>query len=354
VAYRNNGLHKAYKIDDEHKWGHVVDLKIGSEFDGEKVLGEAYKGYVLRITGGTDENGFPMKNGVLRKTRVKLLIPPRTCGLRSGREGERKRRSVRGCIIDRDIGAVHCAIAAKGAAEIDGLTNHKTPRRLGPKRANKIRKLFGLPKHSDKIVPKGQKKDQPAQKDKTKVNVDRFDVTRYVVKRPTKTKGDKQYYKAPKIQRLVTSQRIRRKTLRRKEKIESVTENNKVYGEFVARLKAARDARKKAETEATTEVAGTTATKPGQATTTKPGQAAATKPGQAAPAKPAATTKPGQAAPAKPATTATQGKPAPTATATQGKPAQGGQAAPAKQGQPAPAKPTPTTGALTTGKPKGK
>jgi len=342
VAYRNNGLHKAYKIDDEHKWGHVVDLKIGSEFDGEKVLGEAYKGYVLRITGGTDENGFPMKNGVLRKTRVKLLIPPRTCGLRKGREGERKRRSVRGCIIDRDIGAVHCAIASKGVAEIDGLTNHKTPRRLGPKRANKIRKLFGLPKHSDKIVPKGQKKDQPAQKDKTKVNVDRFDVTRYVVKRPTKTKGDKQYYKAPKIQRLVTSQRIRRKTLRRKEKIESVTENNKVYGEFVARLKVAREARKKAEADAATEAAATTAP---------------AKPGQAAPAKPAATTKPGQPAPAKPAPTATATKPAPTAT--QGKPAP---AAPAKQGQTAPAKPapttqpktTPTTGAPTTGKPKGK
>ena len=93
VAFRDNGLHKSYKIDDEHKWGHVVDLKIGSEFDGEKILGEAYKGYVLRITGGTDENGFPMKNGVLRKTRARLLIPPRTCGLRTGREGERKRRS---------------------------------------------------------------------------------------------------------------------------------------------------------------------------------------------------------------------------------------------------------------------
>ncbi len=228
VAFRDNGLHKAYKIDDEHKWGHVVDLKIGSEFDGEKVLGEAYKGYVLRVTGGTDENGFPMKNGVLRKTRARLLIPPRTCGLRSGREGERKRRSVRGCIIDRDIGAVHCAVVSKGVAEIAGLTDAKTPRRLGPKRANKIRKLFGLPRHSDNLG-----RDE---KSRQKVKIDRFDVTRYVVKRPTKAKGDKQYYKAPRVQRLVTADRRKRKTLRRTERKAGAEENVKVYKEYVARL----------------------------------------------------------------------------------------------------------------------
>jgi len=279
VSCRENGLSKGYKVEEENKWGQVIDLKIGSEFDGEKILGEAYKGYVLRISGGSDENGFAMKNGVLKKGRARLLIPPNTCGLRFGRDGERKRRSVRGCIIDRDIGAVHCTIISKGAAEIAGLTDVKTPRRLGPKRANKIRKLFGLPKHSDKI----------GTKDKTKVTVDRFDVCRYVVKRPGKAVGDKQYYKAPKIQRLITSQRLRRKRDSKKAKKQNVAHNAETYKTFIQKLKAAKEQRAKKEAE----------------TTQAPAQPAKA---PAQPAKPATTGK----APAQPAKPATTGKtPAP-------------------------------------------
>ena len=293
VAFRDNGLHKSYKIDDEHKWGHVVDLKIGSEFDGEKILGEAYKGYVLRITGGTDENGFPMKNGVLRKTRARLLIPPRTCGLRTGREGERKRRSVRGCIIDRDIGAVHCAIVSKGEVEIQGLTDKTDARRLGPKRANKIRKLFGLPRHSDNLG-----RDE---KSRQKIKVDRFDVTRYVVKRPCKPKGDKQFYKAPKIQRLVTADRRKRKVLRRTERKTGAEQNTQIYRDYVARLLAARDARK-AATETSPVAPAPAATKP----VPVPAKAAA-------PVKAAAPAKTPVAAPApaKPVPAATKPVPAP-------------------------------------------
>merc|ERR1712054_658519 len=85
--------------------------------------------------------------------------------------------------------------------ELEGLTDVTIPRRLGPKRANKIRRMFMLPKHSDNLN----------KKDAQKANVDRFDVCRYVVKRPSKAVGEKQYYKAPKIQRLVTSERMRRR-----------------------------------------------------------------------------------------------------------------------------------------------
>lgn len=291
VAFRDNGLSKGYKVDDEHKWGNLVELKIGSEFDAEKVLGEAYKGYVLRIAGGTDANGFPMKNGVLRKGRARLLIPHGTCGFKFGRTGERKRRSVRGCIVDRDIGCIHTTVVSKGEAEIAGLTDVKTPRRLGPKRANKIRKLFGLPKHSDKIDSK----------DKAKVNIDRFDVCRYVVKRPTKTVGDKQYYKAPKIQRLVTSQRIRRKRDNRKQKFQKVAESATEYKAFVDRLKAAKAERQK---QAPVEEAPKTTTK------TPATKAPATTKTTAAPAKTTAAPAKTTAAPAK-----TTAAPAKTTTA---------------------------------------
>lgn len=63
--------------------------------------------------------------------------------------------------------------------EIPGLTDKVIPRRLGPKRASKIRKLFNLSKEDD--------------------------VRQYVVKRPLPQKeGKKERFKAPKIQRLIT------------------------------------------------------------------------------------------------------------------------------------------------------
>ncbi|CAI9600214.1 unnamed protein product [Staurois parvus] len=37
-------------------------------------LGEEWKGYVVRISGGNDKQGFPMKQGVLTHGRVRLLL----------------------------------------------------------------------------------------------------------------------------------------------------------------------------------------------------------------------------------------------------------------------------------------
>jgi small subunit ribosomal protein S6e len=46
---------------------------MGQEIDGD-VLGDEYKGYIFRITGGNDKQGFPMKQGVLVNGRVRLLL----------------------------------------------------------------------------------------------------------------------------------------------------------------------------------------------------------------------------------------------------------------------------------------
>ena len=64
-------------------------------------------------------------------------------------QGERKRKSVRGCIVDGNLAVLNLAIVKKGEAEIPGLTDNTIPRRLGPKRASKIRKLFNLTKVDD-------------------------------------------------------------------------------------------------------------------------------------------------------------------------------------------------------------
>ena len=51
------------------------------------------------ILGGNDKQGFPMKQGVLTPQRVRLLLSKGQSCYRERRDGERKRKSVRGCIV---------------------------------------------------------------------------------------------------------------------------------------------------------------------------------------------------------------------------------------------------------------
>merc|ERR1712212_528871 len=112
-------------------------------------LGDEWKGYQLRITGGNDKQGFPMKQGVLTNERVRLLLSKGHSCYRPRRSGERRRKSVHGCIVDSNLSVLAMVIVKKGEGEIEGLIDTTVPRRLGPKRASKIRRLFNLTKEDD-------------------------------------------------------------------------------------------------------------------------------------------------------------------------------------------------------------
>ncbi len=101
------------------------------------------------------------------------------------RTGERKRKSVRGCITGPDLAAIFLRVVKKGEKEIDGVTNVARPNRLGHKRRGNIIKAFALDRKKD-------------------------DVRNYVVRREIK-RGDKTFYKSPRIQRMITETRLRRK-----------------------------------------------------------------------------------------------------------------------------------------------
>jgi small subunit ribosomal protein S6e len=124
------------------------DKKISTEVPGDSV-GEEWAGYVFRITGGNDKQGFPMKQGVLLPYRVRLLLSDGHSCYRPRRKGERKRKSVRGCIVGPDIAVLSLVIVKQGENEIPGLTDTVLPKRLGPKRATKIRRFFNLSKEDD-------------------------------------------------------------------------------------------------------------------------------------------------------------------------------------------------------------
>ncbi|MBA0682875.1 hypothetical protein Goari_024565, partial [Gossypium aridum] len=65
------------------------------------------------------------------------------------RNGERRRKSVRGCIVSHDLSVLNLVVVKKGENELPGLTDTEKTRMRGPKRASKTRKLFNLSKEDD-------------------------------------------------------------------------------------------------------------------------------------------------------------------------------------------------------------
>merc|ERR1712032_601279 len=84
------GMQKIIEIEDEKRLQNLYEKRMAQEIDGN-VLGDEFDGYIFRISGGND-----------------IAVPN----------------------------------------EVAGLTDDTVPRRLGPKRANKIRKLFNLSKYA--------------------------------------------------------------------------------------------------------------------------------------------------------------------------------------------------------------
>jgi len=240
IADPRTGGQTTIEIDNEKYIRPFFDKRMGQEIDGE-VMGEDYKGYVFRITGGNDKQGFTMKQGIMVNGRVRILFKGvRSKSYRPRRVGMRRRRSVRGCICGPDLAVIMLRVVKQGDKDIDKVTNADRPNRLGRKRASRIRKTFDLDKKLD-------------------------DVRKYVIHRKIEktvkdadgNDKDRVYYKAPKIQRLITEKRIRRKKAIKNEKVnrwkttkEQKQKYEKLISQFVKEKKAADSAAKKAAEEA--------------------------------------------------------------------------------------------------------
>ena len=87
ISYPATGCQKVFEVDDEQKIKHFYDKRMAQVsslfyaleyypkiilwliFSFKEVpadhLGDEWKGYVFRVTGGNDKQGFPMKQGML-------------------------------------------------------------------------------------------------------------------------------------------------------------------------------------------------------------------------------------------------------------------------------------------------
>jgi len=103
------------------------------------------------------------------------------------------------------------------------------PKRLGPKRATNILKQFGL-------VNIYKKKSKDTEERKTL----RFLISKYATKRTFTNAKGKEVTKRPKIQRLITPERLRRKRVNKQIKEERRKANEQLMKAYRERIRALR------------------------------------------------------------------------------------------------------------------
>ncbi len=109
---------KTYSVDiDGNQKNAVNGKRIGQEFDGSVV---GLDGYKLKITGGSDKDGFPMRKNLLGTARRKVLVEGGT-GVRKLEKGEKRRKTMRGNTVSDDIIQLNTKVTEKGSKDIEEL-----------------------------------------------------------------------------------------------------------------------------------------------------------------------------------------------------------------------------------------
>ncbi|RZN73388.1 MAG: 30S ribosomal protein S6e [Candidatus Methanolliviera hydrocarbonicum] len=111
---------KSYQVEAVNK---ISGMNIGDELDGGSLgLG----GYRLKITGGSNKDGTPMKSDLPGGKRKKILFRKGGQGFKPRHDGERRRKMVCGEQIISETSQVNTIISKYGEKSVEdllGLTN---------------------------------------------------------------------------------------------------------------------------------------------------------------------------------------------------------------------------------------
>ncbi len=106
---------KSYQVDvKEGEAKKIKGRKIGEIVEGS-LLG--MPGYKVKVTGGSDKSGFPMKTGLHTQASSYLLIGDGV-GFKAER-GERRRRRVHGEVVGDQIVQVNTRVVEYGGKALD-------------------------------------------------------------------------------------------------------------------------------------------------------------------------------------------------------------------------------------------
>ena len=112
---------KAYMASTEEEL--FTGKKIGEVINLDEI---GLPGYEAKITGGSDKDGFPMSRSIVGQGRRKILTKD-ALGFKASKKGERKRISVRGNTISKEIAQLNVIITKKGTADITKVLMKKGP-----------------------------------------------------------------------------------------------------------------------------------------------------------------------------------------------------------------------------------
>ena len=110
----------SYQVETESDINkQFIGLAIGDDFDGKLV---GLEGYTLKITGGSDKNGFPMRKDVVGQRRIKSLLSGGV-GYNPKSKGIKRRKTVRGNIISDDTVQISTIVTKAGNEPITNILN---------------------------------------------------------------------------------------------------------------------------------------------------------------------------------------------------------------------------------------
>uniref|UniRef100_G3UES3 Small ribosomal subunit protein eS6 n=1 Tax=Loxodonta africana TaxID=9785 RepID=G3UES3_LOXAF len=107
ISFPATVCQKLIEVDDERKLRTFYEKRMATEVAAD-CLGDEWKGYVIRISGGNDKQGFPIKQGVL----TLLLSKGRSC------YRPRKRKPVQGCIVATNRSFLNLVIVKKSKDDV--------------------------------------------------------------------------------------------------------------------------------------------------------------------------------------------------------------------------------------------
>jgi len=116
VGDPETGQTHSVEVDGQHA-NVFVRKRIGEEVDGMFV---GLPGYTIEITGGSDQDGFPMRPEIPQATRKSILVSEST-GFNPTDDGVRRKRTFRGNEISPEITQVNAKIVDRGPEDVDSL-----------------------------------------------------------------------------------------------------------------------------------------------------------------------------------------------------------------------------------------
>ncbi len=93
----------------------LIGRRLGETIDGSVV---GMSGVKLQIRGGSDKDGFPMRPNIHGGVRIGVVLSEGV-GFHPEREGERRRKTLRGNTITEEIVQVNMKVLEKGESQKD-------------------------------------------------------------------------------------------------------------------------------------------------------------------------------------------------------------------------------------------